>query len=574
MKFVPFVARYGTLSLMLATSSFASAQTPIPTIPYNLGDAVRAAEAAQADPLPSTAGEPTLPLPIEPQLTLDDNETLLVRSFVVEGPSFGAETRVHEILAPYENRELTITEIYAAADKLTNLYRSMGYLLAKAYIPAQDARSGVVRIDLIPGRYGTIAIQNHSLVRDDYLRGMIDQALEASPIIHKDALERAMLLVGELPGAALPRVAIGAGRQPRTSDLVFDIPERPRFDGWLLGDNFGSPYTGRDRLSGALSVNSPLGYGDRLYGFGIVSEQTNLVNGRIAYSFPLGYDGLRGEIGAYRTTYVLSGVYKALEATGTANAITAALTYPLKRLRDDSIDITGSYAHRSLNDKARGISFADRTLDLVTVALTRNSVGAFEGVPFTTSAAFSFTVGQVNFPEPRQRQANLATIDTVGAYARVDLVLNTTVALGENLSLSALFRAQKSLSGNLDSSELMSLTGFYGVRSYDEGLSGDSGYLVTPELRFGLPDIFKYRHSLGVFTDVGAVWLENGSYTTIQKNYTQVNDVGLAYYGTYEYSPARVLLLKAQVAHTYGSDSGAQIYNQGTKGLVQVGFTF
>ncbi len=51
-----------------------------------------------------------------------------------------------------------------------------------------------------------------------------------------------------------------------------------------------------------------------------------------------------------------------------------------------------------------------------------------------------------------------------------------------------------------------------------------------------------------------------------RKSYTQLNDVGLGYYATYEYSAARFLLLKAQVAHSYGGTGGAQSYDRGTKG--------
>jgi hemolysin activation/secretion protein len=120
----------------------------------------------------------------------------------------------------------------------------------------------------------------------------------------------------------------------------------------------------------------------------------------------------------------------------------------------------------------------------------------------------------------------------------------------------------------------MSLTGFWGVRSFDEGLSGDSGYLVTPELKYALPDIALYRHAIGLFADIGGAWIEDASYTTTQSSFTKVNDIGLSYYATYEYSPARFLLLKAQVAHTLGPSGSARSYNRGTKGLVQAGFTF
>lgn len=595
-------ACFGALEITLAVASPARAQSAGPVIPFNLGAAVRESEEVRQPPLRRPAAVPVLPQVAEPQFAIKDHETLFVRSFVIDGPDLGAEAEAREILAPYENRKLTLAEIYEAADKITNLYRSRGYFVAKAYVPAQDARNGLLRIKLAPGLYGEIAIKNASLVRDDYLQGVIAQALRADPacveslrdqpsgedrpasnsfsgtcdmpLIHKDELERAMLLISDLPGAAMPRVAIGSGRAPETSDFSFNVPEARRIDGYLVGDNFGSPWTGRDRVSAALNVNSPLGYGDRLALFGIVSETTQLVNGRAAYSFPLGYDGLRAEIAAFRTTYVLGGVYANTQGTGTADAISGSLTYAMRRQRDDSIYLSGYYAHMTLNDKLLGVSFAKRTIDLGTASLSRETLGAVAGMPLTTSATLSFTAGYVDFPDPTQKAANLAGADTAGNYAKINLAFTGTIALNDKLSFSTYFRGQKSLSGNLDSSQQLSLTGVWGVRSYDEGLAGDSGYIVTPELKYALPEFYGYRHAVGLFTDIGAAWLENGAYTVTQKSYTQLNDVGLGYYATYEYSPGRNFLIKAMVAQTYGSDAGAQTYDRKTKGLFQVGLTF
>jgi hemolysin activation/secretion protein len=574
MKFGAFLACCGALQVTLAATPLAHAQTVNPVVPFNLGAAVRAAEEARRPPLPQPAAALVLPQLVEPQLALKDKSTLFVSSFEIDGPNLVDEAEARAILAPYENRKLTLAEIYAAADKITTLYRIHGYLVAKAYVPAQDARGGVLRLKLVPGEYGAITIRNESLVRDEYLQSVIDHALAGSPLIQKDALERAMLLVSDLPGAGMPRVAIGPGQAPETSDFVFAVPEARRIDGYWVADNFGSPWTGRVRTSGAINVNSPLGIGDRIALFGMVSQDTGLVNGRAAYSLPIGYDGLRGEVAAFRTTYVLSGVYAATNGTGTADGIGATLTYAMRRQRDDSIYISGNFTHMGLNDKLLGVSFADRTIDLGTAAITRDTVGALIGLPLTTSGTFAFTAGYVNFLDPKEKALNLAGVDTAGNYEKINLSFVATLALDEKLSLSTNFRAQKSLSGNLDSSQQMSLTGYWGVRSYDEGLSGDSGYLVTPELKYALPGIYGYRHAIGAFTDVGAAWLEHGSYTTTQKSYTQLNDVGLGYYATYEYSPGRSLLLKALVAHTYGSDDGAQIYDRKTKGLLQVGLTF
>jgi hemolysin activation/secretion protein len=572
MKLSAVIACCGAFQFILVSTHLVHAQgAPVP----NIGDAVRQAdETRKGAPLPQTGAEPVLPRLLDPPFTLKDNTRLLVRSIRIEGQGPVAESELRPILADYENRKLTLAEIYEAADKITTLYRAQGYLVAKAYVPAQDARNGVLRLKIVPGKYGAITLKNESLVRDDFLQGVLDQALAGSPFIHNDELERAMLLISDLPGASVPRVAIGRGQQPETSDFVFGVPEARRFDGYLLGDNFGSPFTGRNRLTGGLNVNSPFGYGDRLSAFGIVTDDTHLVNGRVAYALPLGTSGLRGEIAAYRTTYKLGGIYRDLDATGTADAVSGTLTYPLIRRRDDSLYLSGNFTHKALNDNILGVSIAHRNMDLGTAGITWDTVGALVGLSLVTSTTLSFTAGTVDFPDPIQKAANIAGVDTAGDFQKINLAFTATLAFTEKLSLSTNIKAQKSLSGNLDSSEQLGLTGYYGVRSYDEGLAGDSGYLVTPELKYALPDIQHYRHAIGLFTDVGAVWLENPSFTTLQKGYTQLNAVGLGYYASYEYSPARLLLLKAQVAHSYGSNDGAQSYDRGTRGLVQVGLTF
>ncbi len=80
MKFGVFLAFSGALLVTLAATPSARAQTPGPVVPFNLGDAVRAAEEARQPPLPQPAAVPVLPQVAEPQFTMKDKETLFVRS--------------------------------------------------------------------------------------------------------------------------------------------------------------------------------------------------------------------------------------------------------------------------------------------------------------------------------------------------------------------------------------------------------------------------------------------------------------------------------------------------------------
>src|SRR5262245_38579450 len=174
MKFGRLVACSGALHVTLAVASSALAQTPPAAPRYNIGDAVRESEESRRAPLPRATAAPVLPRLVEPPFALKDKETLLVRSFRIDGPSLVDEAEVRAILAPYEGRKLNLAEIYEAADKITTLYRSRGWLVAKAYVPAQNARGGVLRIKLVPGQYGTVTINNESLVRSSFVQGVVD----------------------------------------------------------------------------------------------------------------------------------------------------------------------------------------------------------------------------------------------------------------------------------------------------------------------------------------------------------------------------------------------------------------
>lgn len=550
-------------------------------IPFNIGDAVRdAQQSQQAAPQPQQAAPLVLPKLAEPQLVLPDKSTLHVRHIVVTGTEGLAvsEEKVRAVLGPYEGKKLTLAEIYAAADKVTALYREAGYLVAKVYVPQQDARKGTLSFKLVPGRYGKVTVKNESRVKDFMLQGTLDtQKVLPGELIEQARLERAMLLISDLAGAGMPRAVIGAGASQGTSDFLFDVPEQRMVDGFLMGDNFGTPYTGIWRASGGLNINSPLGIGDRLTAFGLVSNSTDMLNGRVAYSLPLGYDGLRLEVAAFQTTYALGSTYADLDATGVADGISASLLYPFLRSRADSIWGSAVYTYKNLNDETLGVSYAHRKINEGTLGLNRETSGVLPwlNMPVVTSASVAFTFGNVDFPDADQALANLLGADTQGDFSKLTASFVMTVALMEKLSLSVNVRGQKSFTGNLDSSEQFGLTGIFGVRSYYEGLSGDSGWLVTPELKYALPDLYGWHHAVSAFADVGGVALEDGSYTITQPDYVQLGDIGIGYYGNYEYMTGRNLLLRAYLAWSVGGNEAQAGYSRGnTVGLIQAGITF
>ncbi|MBS82278.1 ShlB/FhaC/HecB family hemolysin secretion/activation protein [Variovorax sp.] len=560
----PALAAFSVLC-SLATSGHAQV-APIPN--YGSGDALR--EAQPPRPL-GTPRQPPAPVIVEqPErpLALPAGETLTVRDFKVEGADEIPPAELRAALDPYRGRALSMAEIEQAAGRITALLRDRGYLVARAYVPRQDASAGTLTVRVLIGSYGKLTLKNRSLVHDATVADAF-APLQAGQPVSRAQLERAMLLVGDMPGATLPRLTISPGEAPGTSDFDVEVGERKRFSGYVLGDNQGSLYTGKNRLSAGLDINSPFGIADRLSLNLMGTEGGGLDNGRVAYGFPLTASGLRLELAAARTTYHLGGDYEDLEARGRARTVEATLSYPLLRSRAQNLSLSLNLAQRHLRDEVGAVESVDRkTTRVATFAVQHERWGDLLGRSGYTSVVAGFSYGHLDIDNPAQAALNRAGANTAGDFAHLNLRLAANVEFAKGWTASSALSLQKALRNkNLDGSEQMSISGPNGVKAYREWVSGDNGYLLNAEVRYALPAPEGLTHSVGVFADLGRAWLQNADYTT--RNGVRLSDVGIGYQARYG-----ALFGRLQVARAIGSRP-QEIAREGrTRVLVQAGVLF
>ena len=120
------VFRSGCIGLPLVFS-IASAHAQAAPLP-NIGDAVRQSDEAYRNaPSPATGGAPALPRLVEPPFTLKDHTTLLVQAIQVDGPDLVDKTELRAILAPYENRRLTLADIYEKGGEYGSAQRNLAW---------------------------------------------------------------------------------------------------------------------------------------------------------------------------------------------------------------------------------------------------------------------------------------------------------------------------------------------------------------------------------------------------------------------------------------------------------------
>ncbi|WP_029910786.1 ShlB/FhaC/HecB family hemolysin secretion/activation protein [Pelobacter seleniigenes] len=557
-------------AILLPGSVAAAPATPS----YDAGSAVQEARPPQQSPVEKPQEVPEIPeLKVEP-FTLPDGETIFIRDFRFAGVAETELAAVRELVAPYRDRELTLSEIYAAAGKITAYYRNKGFLVARAYVPKQDASAGVLLIQMVVGRYGKITLQNNSRSRDQVIAGIFDNAMPAGEPVARDDLERAMLLTSDLPGVGMPKIAISRGEQAGTTDFAVAVDPTSRVEGYLLADNYGSRYTGKERLSAGLQANELLGIGDQLALNGRTSKASGLQNGQLDYLFPLGYRGLRLDLGIGRTTYELGSLYRDLDAKGTADTFRVGLSYPWQRSSSETLTLSFDIAARRLRDEMLGEVISKKHSYVATLGVSRLKYGTLFGLRSVSSLTGGFSYGDLSFPDDDQEAANKAGADTAGRFAKLTLGFREQLQLSQKLTLSARLQGQKALGNkNLDGSEQFTLSGPEGVRSYYTGLMGDTGYLAVAEVKYALPPVLQVNNSVGLFTDFGRTYLEDGDFTDSPHSY-RLSDVGVAYYVNYEYSQGRYLIGTLQAVWAYGPDQDTGNDDSNSRILGQVGITF
>jgi len=362
-----------------------------------------------------------------------------------------------------------------------------------------------VTLRVVEGNYGQFILKNQSLVRDDVVQAMLDDVKQYD-IVSLDTLERAMLIINDTAGVKVTRADVMPGQKVGTSDFAVDTEATKARNGFVTYDNYGSVYTGEHRLSFNADFNSPTGSGDRLSLSGMTTNRTGLMNGRVAYSNLLMPNGLRGEVSAAHTQYSLGNTYASLDAKGTADVVDATLTYPLRRIRAQTVELSLNVTSKSLEDKINSTSTATpKAANTLTAGVNVRDERTLLGFDGLTQANFAVTVGDLKINNDTALANDAAGAQTAGNFSKAVLSLSRTSLLPENFTFTTSLRSQASLKNkNLDSSERMSVSGSSGVWGHPAGeLMGSNATLVKLELARPLTSLEGLQHNWFTFYDFG-----------------------------------------------------------------------
>ncbi|MCT7635011.1 ShlB/FhaC/HecB family hemolysin secretion/activation protein [Aliarcobacter butzleri] len=499
----------------------------------------------------------------ENEIKKDSNsQTIFIKDFSFSGNSNINSHELKNSINSYVNKNLSYNQIQEVLALVTKVYRDKGYFVARAYLEKQDLlkNDSVLNITIVEGKFEQIKLNNNSLVNIDSLESVLDD-VKLNETINVDEIQRAILLINDKAGVKVSNASIEAGNKIGTSNLLIETSPTKRVDGYIVVDNYGSRYTGYNRLQALANINSPLNIGDKLTISGLVSNGVDLKNGKLAYEIPILSNGLKANFAYSRTNYNLVKEYKALDAKGNSNIYEVGLSYPMLLKNDESLYVKLKYYYKDFDDYMDNVKYEDKTVNSIVASLdyTKNYfLGEFPSRLFSN---INLTSGHLS---------NSSNVDD-GRYNKIDAYVSNEIAFSEIFSFNQTLTAQKVLGHkNLDGSEDISLGGTYGVRLYpDSEQSGENGYILNLELLSKLPNISSYYHKVGLFYDIGDVYQEKNQDATFERK--RLKDIGLGYYANYEDFFAR-----AQIAWNVNSDEiqSEDSSHKNSKLLLQAGWVF
>ena len=514
--------------------------------------------------VPSVLAPTELKSPPSPPAALASGAPFKVNRLQVRGASLYPEADLVKVTGFEPGRDLNIPALQGMADRITQHYRQNGYLLARAYLPAQEIREGVLTLVVLEGQYGQIKVNNTSSLDNQVPKGVLE-GLNYGDVIALGPLEERLLLLTDIPGVGI-RSSLVPSSTLGMSDLVVDVLPAARVSGSVDADNAGNRYTGEERIGGTVNLNNPMGIGD-LASLRILTSGHGLRYARAAYQVPMG----RGRVGvAYGDlAYNLGREFADLKAHGHARIATLFGTYPLVRSRQSNLNVGLSLDAKSFQDRIDAEpSQIDKRAQVAVASLYGDRRDRWGGGGVSTYS-LTLSAGSLDIRTPEALVRDAATSRTDGAFSKWGFAVSRLQRASPSISWFAGLSGQVA-SQNLDVSEKMELGGMNGVRAYHEGEAyADEGALLTLELRKQL-DVSAQalgQVHLAAFIDAGAVKLHHQAWAAGEQR-RQLGGAGVGVYWTQarDYSVKAFYARKlGREASTSAPDKSGRFWVQGVK---------
>ncbi|MBU0752942.1 MAG: hypothetical protein KJ787_03865 [Gammaproteobacteria bacterium] len=552
----PFKTTYGALTPLKMLPGVAGFAAVLMAAPLHAQTPPDAGQLLREQPkAPSVV--PATPAPIAPAAPAaepDAGPRVLVKGFRIQGALLISEAELVAQLQDVVGKELSFRQLQGTASHLIAYYAQKGYL-ARVVLPPQDVKDGIVVLQVVEGKRGSLRIDRQGERLDSArVERLIDGRLASGDTMDIARLGEALNILNEQPGIEA-KAALAPGKGEAEIDLVVTAADKPLTNYSLGINNQGSVGTGKEQANGSISINNPTGSFDAASL--MLNASQGATFGRADYSRAVGDGGLRLGVNASRLDYrLVQSTFAALRGQGSASTVGLTASYPLARREDFNLSFTAAADGKQLIDRTVAGETGNRNVTVASLGLDGYRVDGPDSLLSGGITRFgtSLVVGNSDQRNRAALTADRAGRQVQGGFSKLGYSLGRLQSLTETWSIDAGLRGQFA-GKNLDSTERFSLGGPGGVRGYPVGeASGDEGWLFNASLNYRMNDSV----GLSTFVDAGGItinrrtWAGWNAGTPGLSNSYELAGAGFGF----DWRPSKSILINATLAGPLGSNPG------------------
>jgi hemolysin activation/secretion protein len=299
--------------------------------------------AATKPPAPTFRLPPVAPPPPKDKDRLSTAPSVYVRRITIVGNTVFPEDDLAALVAPYENRVISSTELQELRHTLTLLYVNNGYINSGVIIPDQQVIDGVITLQVIEGQLSEIEVTGNQRLRTPYIEKRL--ALGAHVPLNIYALQERVQLLHQDPLLERITAELGPGIQQGEAVLRAQVEEASPYRLWLEANNYRAPSVGGEQLVIRGAYTNLTGWGDALSGeFNLTEGLRDFI---VDYAFPITARDTTLRLYYERTSAdVQENPFKDLNIDSDTTTLAVRLSHPLIMTPTRELNLGISLDHR------------------------------------------------------------------------------------------------------------------------------------------------------------------------------------------------------------------------------------
>ncbi len=424
---------------------------------------------------------------------------------ILEGGTAFQYEQLLPIFADKLGTDISLEELQLIAEDIERVYVQEGYILTRVIIPPQEIdKSGVVTLQIIEGFVDAVVIDGDTKNVLGDIESYMKPVLESVPL-KIDVLERAILLVNDMPGVGTKAVLTPSVNTPGASTLVM-VVDQDFFEGSLTWDNRGTKFVGPNQFSNVLTLNNLFNYvSSTTLDSKVTSTTSELQSFSLRHTVNVFENGSTFEA-SYTHNHVEPGNdLSPLDVDGTSGTIAGIYRYPIIRTRRTNLSVYGTYDYLNSETDILSELFTRDRIESIRGGLIFDALDNFNGINLLTVGAAQ---GVQWLSAGNQRRDLRSRADGTKNYTKIDSTYTRLQYLPDRWSIFYSMTGQYAFNGLLSAEEF----GYGGEQfgsAYDSSeIVGDCGFAAKIELRYDSDQVNNFLRSVQYYAsyDGGVVW--------------------------------------------------------------------